>query len=164
MAWRVPLLFWLFLGIDRSKQSAWSDALSSSCLQLVIFRDSLLDTLPSRSQEDITRSKVFLLPLSAACGDTTIVAGRDYSAPRNLFIPRKWSGHGAGGWCFSKLDDAAADNYRHRLRAITGAQLFHDVFDVNLDGLLRNEEAFGDVPIPVPAGDVSEDVYFTWSQ
>ena len=38
-----------------------------------------------------------------------------------------------------QLNDAAADADRHRLRAILGAEFVHDVLDMDLDGLLRNE-------------------------
>jgi hypothetical protein len=38
------------------------------------------------------------------------------------------------------------------------------VFDVNLDGLLRDEEAVRNVTIPVPAGDVPEDLDLTIGQ
>ena len=35
-----------------------------------------------------------------------------------------------------QLDDSAANGYRDCLRAVTGAQLAHDVLEVNFDGLL----------------------------
>ena len=38
-----------------------------------------------------------------------------------------------------QLNDAAAGGDRHRLRAILGAEFVHDVLDMDLDGLLRDE-------------------------
>ena len=35
-----------------------------------------------------------------------------------------------------QLDNSAAHSDRNRLRPVTGAQLVHNVFDVNLDGFL----------------------------
>jgi hypothetical protein len=36
----------------------------------------------------------------------------------------------------SQLNNSAAHRDRHRLRPVAGAQLFHDVFNVNLHGFL----------------------------
>ena len=35
------------------------------------------------------------------------------------------------------------------------------MLDVNFDGLLRDEELFGNIPVAIPAGDMSEDFYFS---
>ena len=40
---------------------------------------------------------------------------------------------------FLELDDPAADADRHSLRAIAGPQLFHNVLDVDLHRLFRDE-------------------------
>ena len=53
-----------------------------------------------------------------------------------------------------QLNDAAAEADRHRLRAIVGAEFAHDVLDVDLDGLLRDEQPRGDIPIPVARCDL----------
>ena len=50
---------------------------------------------------------------------------------------------------FLDLNDPAAHSYCHRLRAIAGVQLLHDVFDMNFDGLLRDEEAVGDIAVSI---------------
>jgi hypothetical protein len=66
---------------------------------------------------------------------------------------------------FSKLNNSPADGDRNCLRAIVGAQLLHNVFDVNLDGLLRDEESLCDAAITIPAGDMMpEDLNLTLSQ
>src|SRR5436853_2382534 len=84
-----------------------------------------------------------------------VMAANEKRIPRNrhLFIPLLWPGRGCGGLRSSQLDDAAAYGNGHRLRAITGPQLLHDVLDMHLDGLFRDEELFGNVPISVAAGD-----------
>src|SRR5213592_1605058 len=48
-----------------------------------------------------------------------------------------------------QLNDAAADGDRHRLRAIVGVEFVHDVLDMDLDGLVRDEQLRGDIPVPV---------------
>src|SRR5262249_18702433 len=54
--------------------------------------------------------------------------------------------------------------YRHRLRAITGAQLLHNMLDVHLDGLFGDEESFGDVAIAIAVGDMLENLDLTLGQ
>jgi hypothetical protein len=56
----------------------------------------------------------------------------------------------------SEVDDSAAQRDRHRLRAVNGSQLLHDVLDVDFDGLLRDEKSLGDVPIAVSSAHVFE--------
>ncbi len=63
-----------------------------------------------------------------------------------------------------QLNDSATQADRNRLGAITSAQLLHDVLDVNLDRLLRDEEFLRNVPIPVPADDELQDLPLTRSQ
>jgi len=63
-----------------------------------------------------------------------------------------------------QLNDSSTDGNCNRLGAITGAQLFHDVFDVNLDRFLSYEEPVGDVTIAVPFRDVLKDFDLTRSQ
>jgi len=67
------------------------------------------------------------------------------------------------GLRFLQFDDPASHTDRDSLRAITCPQLLHDVPDVYLDGLFRNEELFGNVPIPISASDVSKDLSLTLS-
>lgn len=50
----------------------------------------------------------------------------------------------------SEVDNSAADGDGDGLRAAVGAQFLHDVFDVNLDGFLRDEELLGDISIAMP--------------
>lgn len=57
-----------------------------------------------------------------------------------------------------QFDETSTDTYRHGLGAIAGSELGHDVLDVSFDGIFRDEEAFRDVPVSIPAGDVSEDL------
>src|ERR1700677_4061442 len=47
-----------------------------------------------------------------------------------------------------ELDDAAADGDRHRLRAVSGVQLVHDVLHMGLDSFLGDEQLRADLPIP----------------
>ena len=68
------------------------------------------------------------------------------------------------GLGFSELDNSPADRNGNCLRAVVSAQLLHDVFDVNLDGLLRDEESLRDVAIAIPASDMPEDLNLTLGQ
>src|ERR687893_2676707 len=66
-----------------------------------------------------------------------------------------------GGWNPAavrslQLDHAAAEGDGDRLRAVAGAELLHDVLDVNLHRLLGDGEPFGDVAVTVPARDQPE--------
>jgi len=47
------------------------------------------------------------------------------------------------------LVDAAPGGDYYRLRAIVGAEFVHDVLDMGLDGLLRDEQARSNIPIPM---------------
>src|SRR5215212_11793753 len=78
-------------------------------------------------------------------------------------------GYFRGGWNSAavrslQLDDAAAEGDGDRLRAVAGAELLHDVLDVNLHGLLGDEELFGDVAVTVPARDQPENVQLALGQ
>jgi len=60
-----------------------------------------------------------------------------------------------------QLDDSAAGGYGHRLSAIIGAELAHDVLDMNLDRFLRDEKPLGYIPIAAACGGVAQDLHFT---
>ena len=77
-------------------------------------------------------------------------APRRIPKARNLLIPLSWYRRGSDVRRRSQLDDAAAQRDGDRLRAVAGPELLHDVLDVNLDGLFRDEEAFRDVAVTVP--------------
>ena len=49
----------------------------------------------------------------------------------------------------------------YRLRAVAGAQFFHDVLDVNFYGFFGDVELFRDVAIPVASGDMTQHVDLT---
>src|SRR6185369_3620413 len=51
-----------------------------------------------------------------------------------------------------ELNYAAAQADGDGLGAIGGAQFFHDVLDVNLDGFFRDEEALGDFAVTISTG------------
>ncbi len=53
------------------------------------------------------------------------------------------------------MDDSAAHADCYRLSAIIGTQLAQDVFEMNLDGFLCDEQGFCDIPIPVAGSDVT---------
>src|SRR5215218_119482 len=55
-----------------------------------------------------------------------------------------------------KLNDSTAHTDRDRLRTIGSAELFHDVFDVDLDSFFRDEEFFRNVSIAIAFGDCSK--------
>lgn len=59
------------------------------------------------------------------------------------------------------MDDSAAKSNRHRLRAIARPELLHDVFDVYLYSFLGDEQLLGDVPVPVPACNLAENLNLT---
>jgi len=59
--------------------------------------------------------------------------------------------------CQSQLDDAATHRNGHRLGPVAGAQLFHDVLDVHLDGFLGDQQPLADVPVATSARHVLED-------
>lgn len=61
-----------------------------------------------------------------------------------------------GGFLPLQFDDSAAEPNRYGLRPVTCPQLFHDVFDVNLDRFFGNEKLFRDVAIPVSPGNLPE--------
>src|SRR5947209_2438422 len=63
-----------------------------------------------------------------------------------------------------QLDNAAAHGNRDRLGAVAGAQLLHDVLDVNLDRVFGDEEELGDVAVPIPSGDVLQHVFLAVGQ
>jgi hypothetical protein len=53
-----------------------------------------------------------------------------------------------------QVDDAAADCNGNRLGAIAGAQLLHNMLDVNLDRAFGDEEAVSDVAIAIALGNM----------
>src|SRR5688572_29059310 len=59
-----------------------------------------------------------------------------------------------------QLDDAAPHADGDGVGAVAGPQFLHDVLDVDLDRLFRDEELLGDVAVPVPARDGAQDLDF----
>ena len=57
-----------------------------------------------------------------------------------------------------QLNNPATGGDGHRLRAMCRSKFFHDVLDMNLDRLLRDEEFLGDVPVPIPTGDMAQHI------
>lgn len=62
------------------------------------------------------------------------------------------------------LDNPAADGDSQGLRAMCRAKFLHDVLDMNLDRLFRNEETVGNFTVSIALGDASEDLDLTWRQ
>ena len=62
-----------------------------------------------------------------------------------------------------EVNNAAADGDGDGLGAVAGAQLFHDVLDVNFDGLFGDEKFFTDVAVTIPLGDLAENFDFARS-
>ena len=54
------------------------------------------------------------------------------------------------------MDDAAAEAYGDGLCPIGGAQLFHDVLDVDLHGFFGDEESCGNLAVAIAAGDLAQ--------
>jgi hypothetical protein len=63
-----------------------------------------------------------------------------------------------------QLDDPAAHSDGDRLSAIAGAELLHDVLDVYLYCLFRNEEFVGNVPVSVSVRDLTQDLNLATSE
>src|SRR5688572_15163474 len=63
-----------------------------------------------------------------------------------------------------QVNDAAADADRHGLGAILGAELVHDVPDMDLDGLFGDFEALTDVTVAVTLGHAPENLDFALTQ
>jgi hypothetical protein len=59
-----------------------------------------------------------------------------------------------------ELDDAAAHADSDCLGSVRSAELLHDVFDVDLYGLFRDEQFFSNVSITVSVGYFSEHLNF----
>lgn len=55
------------------------------------------------------------------------------------------------------MNDATADTYGYGLSAVVGAQLFHDVLDVDFDGFFGDEELGGNVAVAIAACDLTQD-------
>jgi hypothetical protein len=73
---------------------------------------------------------------------------------RNFFLPL--SSYHRTRWKSSlELDNAASNANRDRLRAITGSQFFHNVFDVHFNGLFCDEQFIGDIAVTISAGDLT---------
>ena len=58
-----------------------------------------------------------------------------------------------------EVDDSPTQADGNCLGPVTGAQFIHDVFDMNLDRFLGDEELLRDVPVPVSPCDLTEDLY-----
>ena len=67
-------------------------------------------------------------------------------------------------WGKLELNNAPLHGDRNCLRAVIGAELFHDVLDVNLDSLLGYEELLGNLTIPVPLSNLPENFNFPHAQ
>src|SRR5579864_2159248 len=59
-----------------------------------------------------------------------------------------------------ELNNSPAHSDGDRLRAITGAELFHDVFDMHLHSLLGDKEFVRDIPVTISAGNLGEHFNF----
>ena len=58
-----------------------------------------------------------------------------------------------------QVDDSPTQADGNRLGPVTGAQFIHDVFDMDLDRFLGDEELLRDVPIAVSPGNLAENLY-----
>jgi ABC-type transporter Mla MlaB component len=58
----------------------------------------------------------------------------------------------------SELNDSTAYANRDRLGAVTRAELVHNVLDMHFDGLLGNEKPLRNIPVPISANYVLQDV------
>jgi hypothetical protein len=58
----------------------------------------------------------------------------------------------------SELNDSTAYANRDRLCSVTRSEFVHNVLDMHFDGLLGNEKALRNIPVPISAGYVSQDV------
>src|SRR5262249_3090508 len=76
-------------------------------------------------------------------------------------IPRTWRSTEPQSWYSVRplqLDDASADGNGDGFGTISRPHFFHDVLHVDFDRIPGNEQQAGDVPVPIPAGDVAKDV------
>ena len=64
------------------------------------------------------------------------------------FLVSREAERGTRGLCL-QVDDATADGDRDRLGTIAGAQLLHNMLDVNLDRAFGDEETVGDVAVAI---------------
>src|SRR5258708_18809590 len=71
---------------------------------------------------------------------------------------------GEGGCGSLEMDNAAADCDGDGLSAVAGAQLFHNVLDVDFDGFFGDEELAADVAVAIAFGDLSENFNLTRGQ
>src|SRR6516165_7312899 len=62
------------------------------------------------------------------------------------------------------MDDAASNGDGNGLCSVLGAELLHDVFDVNLDRLRRDLETLADVAIPLALGNPPEHLEFALTE
>ena len=71
-------------------------------------------------------------------------------------------------WGFLRLELELNKSPAHRdcdgLSTVVRAKFIHNVLDVNLDGLFRNAQQFGNIPIPISAGDLLQNLYFARRQ
>jgi len=56
------------------------------------------------------------------------------------------------------LNNSSAHSDGERLSSVRCTQLFHNVFDVHLDGQFADEELFGNVTVPLTAGNLPENL------
>ena len=61
---------------------------------------------------------------------------------------------------FLELDDSATHGNRDCLCAVAGAEFFHDVLDVDLDGFFGDKKLVGNISIAVATCNMIEDFYF----
>src|SRR5580693_6062683 len=59
-----------------------------------------------------------------------------------------------------ELNNPPAHSDGDCLRAITGTELFHDVFDMHLHSLFGDEELVRDIPVTISAGNLGENLNF----
>jgi hypothetical protein len=58
------------------------------------------------------------------------------------------------------LDEAAPDPYGNGVCAVAGAEFLHDVFDMDLYSMFRNEELVGNVAILAAVSDLLKNFHF----
>src|SRR5216683_1099618 len=65
---------------------------------------------------------------------------------------------------FLELDDSAMHGNRDCLCTVAGAEFFHDVLDVDLDGFFGDKKLVGNISIAVATCNMIEDFYFARGQ
>jgi serine/threonine protein kinase len=64
----------------------------------------------------------------------------------------------------SELNNPSANPNRNCLRPVIRVEFFHDVFQVCLDRFFRDVKSVCDVPIAVPPGELTQNIYFSPSK